>query len=64
VNVLSSSLKKGLLSGRSPEVLLLLDPLLPLLVRGLASRHMGTVQVRLQPLVVLPCQHSSVEIHP
>lgn len=45
VNVLSSSLKKGLLSGSSREVLGLLDPLLPLLVRGLASRHIGTVQV-------------------
>lgn len=45
LNVLSSSLKKGLLSGSSPEVLDLLDPLLPLLVRGLGSRHMGTVQV-------------------
>jgi hypothetical protein len=45
VNVLNSSLKKGLLSGSSQEVLGLLDPLLPLLVRGLASRHMGTVQV-------------------
>jgi len=46
--VLSSSLKKGLLSGSSREVLLLLDPLLPLLVRGLGSRHMGTVQVRMR----------------
>jgi hypothetical protein len=45
VNVLNGNVKKGLLSGSSQEVLGLLDPLLPLLVRGLASRHMGTVQV-------------------
>jgi hypothetical protein len=47
VNVLNGNVKKGLLSGSSQEVLGLLDPLLPLLVRGLASRHMGTVQVSL-----------------
>lgn len=45
VSVLSTSMKKGRLAGRDPASLALLDPLLPLLVRGLASRHMGTVQV-------------------
>jgi hypothetical protein len=47
LSVLSSAMKKGVLGGSSREVLGLLDPLLPLLVRGLGSRHMGTVQVRI-----------------
>jgi hypothetical protein len=45
VTVLNGALKKGVLSGRSAEVLVLLDPLLPLLVRCLYSRHLGSVQV-------------------
>jgi hypothetical protein len=45
VTVLSASLKKGQLAGQDPSTLALLDPLLPLLVRGLGSRHMGTVLV-------------------
>jgi U3 small nucleolar RNA-associated protein 20 len=45
LTVLNGGLKKGVLSGRSAEVLALLDPLLPLLVRCLYSRHLGSVQV-------------------
>jgi U3 small nucleolar RNA-associated protein 20 len=45
LTILNASLKKGVLAGRGPEVLALLDPLLPLLVRCLYSRHLGSVQV-------------------
>jgi U3 small nucleolar RNA-associated protein 20 len=48
LTVLNASLKKGVLSSRSPEGLALLDPLLPLLVRCLYSRHLGSVQVCFQ----------------
>lgn len=46
LTVLNGNLKRGVLSGRDPASLALLDPLLPLLVRCLGSRHMGSVQVR------------------
>eukprot|EP00775_Hariotina_reticulata_P008462 gene8462-8646_t len=53
LNLLNSSMKKGVLAGRDPHTLLLLDPLLPLLVRALYSRHLGTVQGSLKALTVL-----------
>jgi U3 small nucleolar RNA-associated protein 20 len=53
LTLLSSAVKKGVLSGRSPETLGLLDPLLPLLVRALACRHPGSVAVALRLLSVL-----------
>ena len=52
LSVLGSAMKKGVLGGSSREVLGLLDPLLPLLVRGLGSRHMGTVQASLKCLAM------------
>jgi U3 small nucleolar RNA-associated protein 20 len=52
LSVLASAMKKGVLGGSSREVLGLLDPLLPLLVRGLGSRHMGTVQASLKCLAM------------
>ena len=64
LNVLSTSLKKGVLSSRDPDTLLLLDRLLPLLVRGLGSRHMGTVQVqRFFYLCVSSCVHGTTQTH-
>jgi U3 small nucleolar RNA-associated protein 20 len=51
LTLLNSSLKKGVLAGRDSQTLLLLDPLLPLLVRALYSRHLGTVQVRAAMLI-------------
>jgi len=51
LTLLNSSLKKGALAGRDSQTLLLLDPLLPLLVRALYSRHLGTVQVRAAMLI-------------
>ncbi len=53
LSMLSSAVKKGVLSGRSPKALGLLDPLLPLLVRALACRHPGSVAVALRLLSVL-----------
>lgn len=59
LNILHTSLKKGELAARArqPEVLGLLDPLLPLLVRSLRSRHSPNVSYGLRCLsamVLLP----------
>ena len=48
-----SGLKKGTLGGRSEEALALLDPMLPLLIRALASRHAHSVSLALKCLAVL-----------
>ena len=48
-----SGLKKGNLGGQSPAVLALLDPMLPLLVRALRSRHANSVSLALKCLSFL-----------
>lgn len=53
LGMLHSSLKKGTLGGQSPEALALLDPMLPLLVRALRSRHANSVSLALKCLAFL-----------
>ena len=53
LGLLHSSLKKGTLGGQSPAALALLDPMLPLLVRALRSRHAKSVSLALKCLAFL-----------
>lgn len=53
LGLLHSSLKKGTLGGQSPAALALLDPMLPLLVRALRSRHANSVSLALKCLAFL-----------
>lgn len=48
-----SGLKKGNLGGQSPAALALLDPMLPLLIRALRSRHANSVSLALKCLSFL-----------
>ncbi|EFJ49017.1 hypothetical protein VOLCADRAFT_104545 [Volvox carteri f. nagariensis] len=50
LTLLHSGVKRGALTGRSPELMVLLDPALPLLVRSLRSRHAGCVSLALRTL--------------
>ncbi|GIL90429.1 hypothetical protein Vretifemale_18038, partial [Volvox reticuliferus] len=50
LTLLHSGVKRGALAGRSPELMGLLDPALPLLVRSLRSRHAGCVSLALRTL--------------
>ncbi|KAG2487780.1 hypothetical protein HYH03_013624 [Edaphochlamys debaryana] len=50
LTLLLASVRRGVLAGRSPELLALLDPALPLLVRSLRSRHAGCVTLALKTL--------------
>lgn len=53
LGLLHSGLKKGTLAGHSNTALALLDPMLPLLIRALASRHANSVSLALKSLAVL-----------
>ncbi|KAK9818396.1 hypothetical protein WJX72_012002 [[Myrmecia] bisecta] len=53
LTLLHSGLKKGSLGGRSPQALAMLDPLLPLLVRAMKSRHATSVSLALRSLAFL-----------
>uniref|UniRef100_A0A7S3R808 U3 small nucleolar RNA-associated protein 20 domain-containing protein n=1 Tax=Dunaliella tertiolecta TaxID=3047 RepID=A0A7S3R808_DUNTE len=53
LQLLHSSLRRGALSGRSPIILGLLDPLLGLMVRALRCRHSGSVGLALRCLTIL-----------
>ena len=53
LGLLHSSLKKGTLGGQSPATLALLDPMLPLLIRALRSRHANSVSLALKCLAFL-----------
>ena len=53
LGLLHMGLKKGTLGGQSPEALALLDPMLPLLVRALRSRHADSVSLALKCLAFL-----------
>ena len=48
-----AALKKGLVPTQGPEATALLDPLLPLLIRALSSRHSPSVTASLQALSIL-----------
>ena len=53
LGLLHSGLKKGSLGGQSPAALAMLDPMLPLLVRALRSRHANSVSLALKCLAFL-----------
>ncbi len=53
LGLLHTGLKKGNLGGQSPAALALLDPMLPLLVRALGSRHVNSVSLALKCLAFL-----------
>ena len=53
LGLLHTGLKKGNLGGQSPAALALLDPMLPLLVRALGSRHANSVSLALKCLAFL-----------
>lgn len=53
LGLLHASLKKGTLGGLSPAALALLDPMLPLLIRALRSRHANSVSLALKCLAFL-----------
>lgn len=53
LGLLHAGLKKGKLGGQSPAALALLDPMLPLLVRAVRSRHAASVSLALKSLAVL-----------
>ena len=53
LGLLHTGLKKGNLGGQSPEALALLDPMLPLLVGALGSRHANSVSLGLKCLAFL-----------
>ncbi len=53
LSLLNTGVKKGPLAGRSPELLGMLSPLLPLLVRALACRHSACVSLALKCLSFL-----------
>ena len=53
LGLLHTGLKKGTLGGQSPEALAMLDPMLPLLVRALRSRHANSVSLALKCLAFL-----------
>ena len=53
LGLLHAGLKKGSLGGQSPAALALLDPMLPLLVRAVKSRHANSVSLALKCLAVL-----------
>ncbi len=53
LGLLLRALRRGPLAGRSPAVLARLDPLLPLLVRALRSRHAAVAQAALRALALL-----------
>ncbi|KAL0044331.1 hypothetical protein WJX82_000142 [Trebouxia sp. C0006] len=53
LGLLHIGLKKGNLGGQSPAALALLDPMLPLLVRALGSRHANSVSLALKCLAFL-----------
>ncbi|KAL0035339.1 hypothetical protein WJX77_001780 [Trebouxia sp. C0004] len=53
LGLLHTGLKKGNLGGQSPAALALLDPMLPLLVRAVGSRHANSVSLALKCLAFL-----------
>ncbi len=53
LGLLHTGLKKGNLGGQSTAALALLDPMLPLLVRALGSRHANSVSLALKCLAFL-----------
>ena len=53
LGLLHTGLKKGNLGGQSPAALALLNPMLPLLVRALGSRHANSVSLALKCLAFL-----------
>lgn len=56
LNTFKAALKKGLVPTQGPEATALLDPLLPLLIRALKSRHSPSVTASLQALSFLIVQ--------
>jgi U3 small nucleolar RNA-associated protein 20 len=53
LSLLSAAVKRGVLAGRDPDTMSLLDPLVPHLIRALGCRHPGSVAVALRLLTTL-----------